>query len=352
MKTILLIIFLLLCPLLLGYGVTEIYISLKKIICKTDFTSHESAFNRFALYFPTGAIILILVSGGVNLLTIYLELSVSSAVKIFAITLIALTTLCYLFMVVSILANRLRHINAPSVSETALKSASDKKSTSVIILSVLAVLLFLTVFIYVILGKNISVSGDPTLEIVNSILCSDKPYSLDPLTGLAYSNGFPKRLTLQCLPMLYAILSKAFSVTPSVLVWQIMPAFWVFCGYCCLCRMGLILFSNKIKRLIFLSICSFLLFCTDIGSGAVGFGILHKGYAAWTVVTILLITWTVNASLRHNYSAAILACIAEPLVTSLRYMAGACLVITVAFFIINRIPFVKNKKGGHRNETV
>lgn len=342
MKTIILIVFLLLCPLILGYGSVEIYSSIKKLIKKAGPSSNESAFSRITLYFPTGAILLIIVTGMVNILTIYLNLSVGTAVKIFAIALIALTTLCYFFMVINIFISRLRNIDTSS-RKNSPKSLSD---TPVLILGIVSVLLAAAELVYIAVGKNISISGDPTLETVVSFLSTDHPYSVDPLTGLAFTNGYPSRMTLQCLPMLYAILARAFSVSPSILLWHIIPVLWAVCAYCCFYRLSKILFTEKSRQLVFFIICTFLLLCNDLGSGTAGFGILCKGYAAGTVLSVLLIIWTVIVSLKGDYPAAILTIAAEPLTTSLQFGIGACLVTVVCIFIISRLPFMKDKKGG------
>lgn len=346
MNIILLILSLILIPAIIGCGIVKTYITIKTKISKADSYKQESALCRLSVYFTSGTIILIIFTGALNALTVFMNMSISKAGKLFCIGL-------GIILLLSILMTALNYI----ISKKHKKSDANQKPTynssvaadnqqpiitnKVLPLMIIAIVIAIAQIVTVSLGKNIPYSGDQTLETVVSFINTDYVYSVDPLTGLPYLNGYPFRLSLQCLPFLYSLICKFFALEPIRVVWNIMPAFWLVCGYLSIIRISNSLFKKMSLKLLMLIFFEFLLWCSNVAYGATGFNVFHVGYSAMTVLELLLIYWTFDMLISQNIPVAILAIIVEPMVASTKFGIGACFFITILYLIISKLPFIK-----------
>ena len=326
--TILLILALIIVPTVIGCGSVNAFLFIKNKLTKTDTHKRVSVFCRFATYFSTGTMISLAVAGAVNILSVALRFTVTRGCLLFALLMAVLFLLCLILSIVAIIKNQ-----KPTTG-----TVPDKL---VYVLIIIAAVLAAAQMIYLGKAAGISYLGDQTLETVNSFLATDRLYSVDPLTGNPYQNGYPFRLSLQCLPFFYSALTGLFSVKASVTVWQIMPVFWLFCGYCTFLRIADSLFVKNRSKMLFLIICQALLWCSNTAPGGTGFNIFHLGFSSVTVLELLLISWTIGTVLSGNYVAALLAIIVEPMVASTQFGVGACFFITLALFVITKLPAVK-----------
>lgn len=322
-------------PTVIGCGATKLYLGIKGKILKADSPRRESAFCRFAVYFSSGSVIILALSGFINALAVLTHMTVSKGGKLFCIS-------SGIFFIISAL---IILISCIKTSKSKKKPARNSNATSLdkktVCLAIIAVIVSLVQLISVAQGHRISYSGDQTVETVVSFISTDNIYSVDPLTGLPYLNGYPFRLSLQCLPFLYSVLCNTFSIAPTVMVWQIMPTFWLVCGYCTIIRLTDSLFKkNHYKLIMFLSF-EFILYCTDAAAGATGFEIFHRGYSSVMVLELLLIYWTIGSVLSRNSLTVLLTIAIEPLVASTRFGVGACFFIAAICIILSRIPLVR-----------
>lgn len=340
MKIMLLILFLIFCPILLGYGTEKIVNLISDTFCKLTKKEKKACSRmkkpflcRTLLSIPTGSIVIIFISGICNLLALFLDLSVTTAIKIFAIILIFVLTVCYLALIISKVKSALNN----DKKETERKKAS---------FSPLLIIFFaLSIFAICITasGKAYTV-GDQSLEIVNSFIGTNHFFSKNPLTGIDYTSGFPTRSTLECLPFLYAVLSKTFDISPSILLWQIMPTFWLINGICGFYKIGCKLFDES-KALVFSSVCILLIFCSDIAYGAVGFSILHSGWRNISVLALLIINWILDKIIDKSWIAAVIGIIIEPLIIANQYVLGVCFILTLICFIFSKIGGTKHEQA-------
>ncbi len=374
MKTILLILFLLFTPAILGFGAVTLYDKISYLIrrlSKKDparLSSEDEGGKKRKTFperlfaaFPIGVILLVLISGISNILCVFLSLDLSHGIKLFAILLIAVMTLFYFIILVSIFSRAMKKISGGSsikdakTSDVAGKNGAKKpRSKAFAILTVLSVLLSL--FLLFLAGRgNVSTLQDQTLETVCSFISSGKFYTEDPLSGLAYTDGYPARLGLMCLPYFYAVLSKAFSVAPYVLLWNIMPVYYMITGMMIFLNLSNILFKSPDKKVLFYLICVLLLLCTNVSFGSPGFDILYTGYRASALLNLVLLPQTFVFCLKKKWAACILTIITEPLIASAFFGVGACFFVLVTVFIITKLPFYKKfredfvtekKKGG------
>jgi len=337
MNNLILVLALLLFPSIIGCGAVKAYLSIKSKIIKADSLERESAFCRLLVYFSTGGIVILAVAGLTNLFAVFTNLPISSAGKYFNLITLCLSIASALFVAIRLLIQAKTTNTAPKKH---YKKNFDYKADEIIFFFAAIAIAAVQIFI-VGMGKNISYLGDQTIETVISFINTDRIYSVDPLTGSPYLNGYPFRLALQCLPFLYSVLCTDFNVSPTILVWHIMPVFWLICGYATIYRIADSLFSRFSRKLLMLVIFELLLWCNDATSQATGFNIFHSGYSAVIVLELLLIYWTIGSLLSRNTFAALITIAVEPMVASTKLGIGACFFIIVAFTIISRIPFTK-----------
>lgn len=346
MNIILLIISLLCFPFLIGYGVVKSFKFIHIKITKTDSCVTESALGRISTYITVGSIVILIISGVINALSVFSHLSISKAGKIFCIAIVVLTVMSILaFVLKYVSANKKANISTKSIPSRFRSGknhgSSSKTSKSLVVLSLFALIIAIIQVILVLFVYRSSYYGNQTLETVVSFINTDQIYSVDPLTGTPFTNGHPLRLSLQCLPFFYTVICNIFSLTPITIVWKIMPAFWMICSYFAIYRIADSLFKTDSRKMIMLICFELLLWCSNSSFGSTGYNIFHIGYSEVTVLEIILIFWTIGTLLSHTRPAVLLSIIAEPLIASTRFGIGACFFITLVFIVLTQIPSVK-----------
>ncbi len=272
----------------------------------------------------------------------FLSLGLSATSKAYAVVLIVFLTVFYFLIVIFKLA---------SISKNGLvknKPASQEKPGK-LYYALFAASILISVFalLCTLLSKKYN-AGDQMLETVNSFLGTEQLqsgtsslYKVNPLTGLEYTNGYPSRLNFMFMPVFYAVLARTFSVKPYVLLWYIIPAFYLFAGCTLFVSIGDVLFKDKTKKVMFYFVCVFLLFCTNLGAGALGFDIVYAGYREMTFVSLILVNFTLYSCLKKKWWLALIPIILEPLAVSCKFGIGACFALAVSLFILSKLPFVK-----------
>ena len=198
------------------------------------------------------------------------------------------------------------------------------------LLILFSVVLLLSQIIYILSSGYVYLSGDMTLETVVSFLYTDGIYQVNPLTGAAYEGGIPLRLEILCLPTLYSILCRLFSLDPRVVVWLVMPCVMLICCYGAFRCVSRCLFSDSKKRQdCFLASAAVLLWVGSYALGMDGFGVLYSGWRGVTIRNAVLIPYLVSLCLRRKWKLAALCIVAEACLVWTFYGAGTCLLITV-----------------------
>ncbi len=199
-------------------------------------------------------------------------------------------------------------------------------------------LLLLSQILFILIGKNVYVQGDMTLETVNAFLQTDAVYQVDPLTGKPYEAGLPTRIEVLCLPMLYASLSRIFHVRAETLVLCAVPVIvLLFCygAYACLAKS---LFpDSREKRLIFLTSVSVLIWVGSYSYGMDGFGVLFSGWRGVTLRNTVLIPYTVALCLRKDYVRTLLCVLAETCIVWTLYGLGACVPVILGIALVQQL---------------
>ncbi len=341
MKIILLILFLIICPLLLGGGFVQVMGMLSKKV-PTGRRLALFDFYNAADSFSLGVLILLLIAGISNGISYFLSLNVAYASRLFSVLLILVLTVCYFLTVIGSLAKfKAATDRKPEDDETGDISVGKKKKTpvnsSALVLMILCVLLSL-VPIAVIIFSTPDFYGDQTLETVRAFQYTGEIYSVNPLTGLPYEmNGLPSRVPFMCMPFFYTVLCNTFSCDAALLIRRIMPIFWLITGYTCFIRIGNTIFEDSKKRFIFYAVSVLLLISATAAPAVIGFDALFSGFRGISIVCLILTTWTVGTALKKKWPALILPVIIEPLITSTLFGLGVCFVIGIGMLIVSII---------------
>ncbi len=207
------------------------------------------------------------------------------------------------------------------------------------------------IFIFMIIGflqvlsvateQKIYLTGDMTVETVNSILTTDAVYQVNPLTGQPYTLGMPMRLKILCLPTLYAILCDVFKMSAIQVVWVVVPVCVVLGSYLAFYTVAKALFEEEAKkRGFFMLLVALLLWVGNYMYGMDGFGLQHAGYRGVTIRMAILLPYTVGLMLRKKWKLVVLCILAEACIVWTLYGMGVCLLVAVGMGLIEGL---KNK---------
>lgn len=203
-------------------------------------------------------------------------------------------------------------------------------------LPVLFAVLAASQILFMVIGKNVYIQGDMTLETVGSFLETDAVYQVNPMTGRPYEGGLPSRIEILCLPTLYAALSNIFRVRPDTLVLHVVPVITLLCCYTAYCCLAKSLFPNdRNRQLCFLVLAAFLIWIESYGYGMDGFGLLFSGWRGVTIRNTVLIPYAISLCLRKKYIYLPLCALAELCIVWTLYGLGACLIVILGMTLTN-----------------
>lgn len=295
----------LLVPWIMGNGV--LYILYRKYSGK-DFSVSDALL--------TGWIAVIGIAEMTQMSAVVLHFSLTRCTVIFGV-LIGLMTIVSLIMYI------IRRIKKGEEPE---KKTFEKSS----LLILFSAALFLSQIAYILLSENFYLSRDMTLETVVSFLYTDGIYQVNPLTGAAYEGGIPLRLEILCLPTLYSMLCRLFSLAPRTVVWLVMPCVMLLCCCSAFRCVGRCLFPDSAKRQgCFLATVAVLLWVGSYAFGMDGFGVLYSGWRGVTIRNTVLIPYLISLCMRRKWKLVVLCIAAEACLVWTFYGAGVCLLTAV-----------------------
>lgn len=200
---------------------------------------------------------------------------------------------------------------------------------------VLIVFLLQSLFIY---GRSpIYITGDITIETVQSFLASNGIYSVMPLTGMENNGAMPFRYTILCLPTLYAVLADGLGLEAVLVICHMFPIVVLGVTYLAYFRLSETLFGREKaeERYCFLLVVGILLSLSEQVPFLDGFGALHGGYLGTSIRNLILLPCVVTAMLERRYWKAVLCILAEACIVWTFYGCGICLLISLGIFILD-----------------
>lgn len=195
---------------------------------------------------------------------------------------------------------------------------------------VAAAALFVFQLLIILSGNAVYRQGDMTVETVTSFLETDAVYSVNPLTGQAYTEGLPARIEILCLPMLYGSICLMTGLSPQFVVWRLVPALTLSSSYLAFWLLARALFPRDgRKRAFFLAGYALILWAGSYMYGMDGFGALFCGFRGVTIRNQVLLPWLFSLLLRKKRLAAVLCIAAEACIVWTLYGLGVCAAVTV-----------------------
>jgi len=198
-------------------------------------------------------------------------------------------------------------------------------------------------------GK-VYLTGDMTVETVNTMLTTDTIYQINPLTGQPYVQGVPMRIKILCLPTLYAVLCDVFKYSATELVWGMIPVFTLLGCYAAFYCVAKSLFPEESKkRSIFMTAVVLLLWMGDYLYGVDGFALQYAGFRGVSVRMLILLPFTISMVLRGKWKPAFLCVLAEGCIVWTTYGMGMCL-LTIALMVLVKAVGLWWKKASQSAE--
>lgn len=199
--------------------------------------------------------------------------------------------------------------------------------------------LFLLQSLFIFCMKAVVIPGDITLETVQSFLAENGIYRVMPLTGQISATGIPTRYRILCLPTIYAILAKGFSLEPELVICHIVPVIVLSGAYLTYFRLGVCLFGKAQTDKIygFLLVVAVLFTCTEGAVFLDGYAALHGGYLGTSIRNLILVPYTCCAFLERRYWKGVFCILAEICITWTFWGLGVCLLLAMGILILDRI---------------
>ncbi len=214
---------------------------------------------------------------------------------------------------------------------------------AIVFLGVLAAQIF-----YICTTSMMQIPGDITLETVNSFLVTDGIYTVSPLTGKPFG-GAPLRYEILCLPTVYTLLCRGFSIAPEMLVGRVMPVVTLCTAYAAYYLLSGTLFGkekeNSEKRFWFLVIIGVLFFLCEKSVYAEGYGILHGGHLGTTIRNSILVPFVIYSALEKKWLKAILCILAEACIVWTFWGLGVCGAVFAGILLLNIAGILIGHKG-------
>lgn len=295
-----------------------------------------------------GGMVIIGLTEAVHLWAVVSGQPFSACVRVFLCGLAVLLLAAILLIATEKLRRRRDPAYAREVEKMRVRKAMTKsrpESTGRIMYTIFGVMVLLQLI--GLAGRQESyLTGDMTVETVNTMLITDTIYRFNPMTGQPYVLGMPLRLKLLCLPTLYAILCELFGMNAAYLVWRVVPVLVLLCSYLAFAAVAKALFpAGHKQRALFLVLVALLMWVGTNAYGMDGFGLQ---YSAWRGVSLragILLPYTFSLLLRKSWRPVPLCVLAEACIVWTLYGMGACLAVTLVMLGIGLL-LKKSQRAG------
>lgn len=282
----------------------------------------------------TGVLISIVLTEAVHLCGVYGGISVNQSMQILGILFLLAAALALLVCVGKNMINGKKSFRADTKNEVWFNKPGGNRQGirdyTAVYTGFAAAITFLIEFIMIQVNDNIYPDGDMTLETVNTFIGTDAFYSVNPLTGSAYTQGLPSRIKILCLPSLYSFFVKAFRMNSAVVVWRVVPAMVLIYAVAAYKKLADTIFPDEDKKKsLFMLLVAVVFLIGDYLYGVDGFLLLESGFRGVAVRGLVLMPYTVSLVLRKKWFPVILCMIAEACITWTFYGAGVCLLTAV-----------------------
>ncbi|MBQ7782209.1 MAG: hypothetical protein IJ405_09325 [Lachnospiraceae bacterium] len=167
------------------------------------------------------------------------------------------------------------------------------------------------------------ISNDITAETVQTMLCSDSIYNINPLTGQAFTAGMPMRLKILVLPTLCAVFCKWTGLSVITVCYSIIPMIILLLSYLVYSRWAVYLFPNEgRKQVLFMFFVAVIYQFGCYSSVMDSFLLFFRGGHGETLRTCVLLPYALLCCLQKDWKKAVLCVLAEACVVWTFYGLG------------------------------
>lgn len=182
------------------------------------------------------------------------------------------------------------------------------------------------------------ISSDITGETVQTFLTSDGVYTVNPLTGEAFTAGMPMRLKILCLPTLYGAVCKWTGIPVVLLVYGIVPTIVLIVSYLVYSRWALYLFPQEGKKQAFFMLFTVLVYQFGCYAAAMdGYALFFAGYTGAGIRAGIILPYALLCCLQRKWKGVILCLLSEVCVAWTLYGFGYTFVIVLVFLLLQSI---------------
>ena len=181
------------------------------------------------------------------------------------------------------------------------------------------------------------ISGDITGETVQTFLTENAVYTVNPMTGSAFTQGMPARLKILGLPAFYALICRLTGCPAVYTVYRIMPLVTFLLAYVVYGLWARFLFPKDYKKQITFLLVIALLF----QFGCYGARLFAAGWRGETIRALILLPYALLCLMKKRKKGVLLCILAEACMVWTLYGAGLVLLMTV---IVEVIRYVDNRR--------
>ncbi|MBE5868234.1 MAG: hypothetical protein E7293_04635 [Lachnospiraceae bacterium] len=193
------------------------------------------------------------------------------------------------------------------------------------------------------------VTGDITIETVQTILATDTVYEYNPMTGGLFEAGMPSRLMILVLPVLYSAVARWTGLPAQTVVYEWVSTIVLCLSYLVYAGWAGFLFPGDRKKQ-----CRFLLLVVllyQFGAYAPlsdGMRALQAGYTGESIRALVLLPYVLLCCVQKKWLQAVLGAMAEVCIVWTLYGLGYSVFVifftVLLFWVISAIG--KRRKGG------
>lgn len=178
-------------------------------------------------------------------------------------------------------------------------------------------------------------AGDITVETVQTMLAADGVYTVNPLTGQAFTAGMPLRMQILVLPTLYAVLCRFTGISAPIMCYGIIPCIVLLLSYLVYGRWAAYLFPKEGKKqALFLLFVALVYQFGCYNEAMDGFHLFFGGYRGAAIRAGIILPYVLLCALQKKWRGVILCLFAEICVVWTFYGAGyAAFTVGIVFGI-------------------
>ena len=273
----------------------------------------------------------------INLLALAKHMQVDKASKLFLVAFILVSVAFVVVLTILVKKNF-------SFFKSQVNNVKSNKTSVFIFICFIIMVIFQIILHYYLCKPYIA--GDITGETVTTFIRSNEFHTINPLTGLPYTEGIPNRLKILCIPSLYAFISSITGISPYTLCYRLAPTFIVPVAYLVYYLYAEYLFGkDTLKKTSFMLIISFVLFFGFIGTITETRFLMTQAWSPEAIRNTIILPFIIISLFKKKWWDVAICILAEAVLCWTLYGLGYGIVLTIAYFIVSYIyKIYRNKK--------